>query len=134
MQQKTKPFGKGKGNSYKTWNLFHVRYAAGLADQPGRFASSAPVMRNVRPPKRAVYRRLLIPVWDQAVFLLMRIISRRTLKEFWERHPDAEQPLQAWYADVRQAHWRSPSDVKSVYRNASFMTNKLVVFNIKGNT
>lgn len=64
----------------------------------------------------------------------MRIISRRTLKEFWERHPDAEQPLQAWYADVKQAHWRSPSDIKTIYRNASFVANNRVVFNIKGNT
>jgi mRNA interferase HigB len=64
----------------------------------------------------------------------MRIISRRILKEFWEIHPDAEQPLLAWYADVKQAHWRSPSDIKNVYRHASFTANHRVVFNIKGNT
>lgn len=64
----------------------------------------------------------------------MRIISRRTLKDFWERHPDAEQPLQAWYGDVRESRWSSPSDIKGVYRNASFVGNNRVVFNIKGNT
>lgn len=64
----------------------------------------------------------------------MRIISRRTLKDFWERHPDAEQPLQAWYGDVRESRWRSSSDIKGVYRNASFVGNNRVVFNIKGNT
>jgi mRNA interferase HigB len=63
----------------------------------------------------------------------MRIISRRTLREFWESHPDAEQALLAWYADVKQAHWRSPSDIKNVYRHASFQANNRVVFNIKGN-
>jgi mRNA interferase HigB len=64
----------------------------------------------------------------------MRIISRKTLKEFWERHPEARPMLQAWYADVKQATWKSPADIKSVYRNASIVANNRVVFNIKGNS
>jgi mRNA interferase HigB len=63
----------------------------------------------------------------------MRIISRKTLKEFWDRHPDAQQPLQAWYIDAKHALWKSPADIKDVYRNASFIPNDRVVFNIKGN-
>lgn len=63
----------------------------------------------------------------------MRIISRKTLKEFWDQHPDARQPLQAWYDDARHAEWRSPADIKTIYRNASFLANNRVVFNIKGN-
>ena len=64
----------------------------------------------------------------------MRVISRKTLREFWEKHPDARQPLQAWYADVKHAYWNKPSDIKSNYRNASFLSNNRIVFNIKGNT
>ena len=63
----------------------------------------------------------------------MRIISRKSLREFWEQHPDARQPLQAWYEDVKRAEWRSPADIKNVYRNASFLADNRVVFNIKGN-
>jgi mRNA interferase HigB len=63
----------------------------------------------------------------------MRIISRKALREFWEIHPDAQQPLQAWYADVKQADWQSPADIKRIYRNASIVANNRVVFNIKGN-
>jgi mRNA interferase HigB len=63
----------------------------------------------------------------------MRIISRRTLREFWEEHPNARQALQTWYADVRQASWQSPADVKKIYRNASLVGDNRVVFNIKGN-
>jgi mRNA interferase HigB len=63
----------------------------------------------------------------------MRIISRKTLKEFWEQHPDAQQSLQAWYIDTKHALWKSPADIKDVYRNASFVGNNRVVFNIKGN-
>jgi mRNA-degrading endonuclease HigB of HigAB toxin-antitoxin module len=51
----------------------------------------------------------------------MRIISRKTLREFWEQHQDARQPLQAWYADVKQATWKTPADIKNVYRNASII-------------
>ena len=64
----------------------------------------------------------------------MRVISRKTLREFWEKHPDARQPLQSWYADVKHAGWKKPADIKNIYRNASFLSNNRVVFNIKGNT
>ena len=63
----------------------------------------------------------------------MRIISRRFLREFWEKHQDSAAPLQTWFHDVEQATWNSPADIKEVYRNASFVANNRVVFNIKGN-
>jgi len=62
----------------------------------------------------------------------MRIISRKTLREFWERHPDARQVLQAWYADAKRATWKTPVDIKNAYRNASIVASNRVVFNIKG--
>jgi mRNA interferase HigB len=64
----------------------------------------------------------------------MRIISRKKLKEFWERHPDVRQPLQAWYNDAKHAEWKNPADIKAVFRNASFVGNDKVVFNLKGNS
>ena len=63
----------------------------------------------------------------------MRIIAVKTLREFWESHPDAEQPLRAWYATASRARWEQPSGVKDAYPNASFIANNRVVFNIKGN-
>ena len=63
----------------------------------------------------------------------MRIIALRALREFWQKHPDAEIPLRAWYALASRAKWRSPSDIKAAYRNASFLANNRVVFNVKGN-
>ena len=63
----------------------------------------------------------------------MRIIAKKTLREFWERHADAQQSLQSWYADVQQADWKSTAEVKSMYRNVSFVANNRAVFNIKGN-
>jgi mRNA interferase HigB len=63
----------------------------------------------------------------------MRIIALKTLRAFWERHPDVQQALQAWYHDAKQAAWKTPADIKNVYRNASIVGNNRVVFNIKGN-
>jgi len=64
----------------------------------------------------------------------MRIISRRCLVEFWEVHPDAEQPLRAWYTETKKASWNSPAEIKEIYRSVSILSNNRVVFNIKGNT
>lgn len=63
----------------------------------------------------------------------MRIISKKKLREFWINFPDAQKPLQAWYADTKLVEWESPNDIKKVYKNASIVGNGRVVFNIKGN-
>ncbi len=65
----------------------------------------------------------------------MRIISRRTLREFWEQRGrgDAEQPLRSWFAEASRATWRTPADVKAAYRNASFVGGDRVVFDVGGN-
>lgn len=63
----------------------------------------------------------------------MHIIALRALREFWEKHPQAETPLRAWYAEASRADWTTPADIKAAHRNASFLANNRVVFNIKGN-
>jgi mRNA interferase HigB len=63
----------------------------------------------------------------------MRIISRKIIREFCKQHPDAQKPLQAWYADTKQAHWSDPNEIKRIYKNVSIVANNRAVFNIKGN-
>lgn len=63
----------------------------------------------------------------------MRIIAKRRLREFWELHPDAEEPLLAWYREVGKEDWDTPAKVKEKYRTASVIGDNRVVFNIKGN-
>ena len=63
----------------------------------------------------------------------MRIISRKKLREFWEKHSDAEKPLKAWFADTKSANRKNSMDIKENYKNASFLADNRVVFNIKGN-
>jgi mRNA interferase HigB len=65
----------------------------------------------------------------------MRIISRKRLRQFWEKpqYADSEQPLRAWYHEALRADWDSPTAIKAMYRNASIVENGRVVFNIGGN-
>lgn len=63
----------------------------------------------------------------------MRVIAKKHLIPFWVVHKSAEQPLRAWYDEAISANWQSPQDIKNQYRNASFVGNNRVVFNIKGN-
>ncbi len=63
----------------------------------------------------------------------MRIIAKRTLREFWEKHVDCEEPLRIWYSQAEEADWQTPNDVKKDYASASILHDNRVVFNIKGN-
>ena len=63
-----------------------------------------------------------------------RIIAKRTLREFWEKYPEAEQYLKTWYETAKSSDWNSPGDIKKTYANASILKDRRVVFNIKGNT
>ncbi len=62
----------------------------------------------------------------------MRIISKRRLREFWEKHPEAKDPLLDWYNITRRASWRSLADVRESFRHAD-PVGDCTVFNIKGN-
>jgi len=62
----------------------------------------------------------------------MRIIKRGALEQFWQRHPDAKASLESWYAVVRRANWKTPVELKQVYRNAD-LVGRRTVFNIGGN-
>src|SRR5262245_60791712 len=64
----------------------------------------------------------------------MRVIARRALREFWERHPRAEGPLRAWFALVSVAHWSNPNDVKRQFgRTVDFVADNRVIFDLGGN-
>jgi mRNA interferase HigB len=69
----------------------------------------------------------------------VRIIARSTLTRFIEKlegHKDRralKAALDSWFQEARQAEWKSSSDVKASYANASVVGADRVVFNIKGN-
>lgn len=63
----------------------------------------------------------------------MRIISRRTLREFWEKQADSEQQLKAWFRETEKASWKNINELKVEYPSASILRDNKIVFNIKGN-
>lgn len=63
----------------------------------------------------------------------MNLVAVKFLRAFWEKHPDAEQPLKSWADEVKKASWKHPAEIKEQYRSASILKNRRVVFNIKGN-
>jgi mRNA interferase HigB len=69
----------------------------------------------------------------------MRIIARRTLREFVEgrrghkEHAALKAAMDAWFDEVKKARWSSAADVKRSYATASIVSADRIVFNIEGN-
>ena len=67
----------------------------------------------------------------------VRVISLKPLREFWERHDDAEEPLRFWYKTATNATWSSLQDVRRTCPQADGVKTSggdtLTVFNIGGN-
>lgn len=69
----------------------------------------------------------------------MRIIARRTLREFVESlagrkdQQAVKAALDAWFDEVSKAAWANTADIKRLYATASIVNAERVVFNIKGN-
>lgn len=63
----------------------------------------------------------------------MRVVSKKMLREFWERFPDAEDALKSWFHEAEAATWLTPAEIKEKYRSASILKDSRVVFNICGN-
>lgn len=62
----------------------------------------------------------------------MRIIAKKILREFWEKHNDAEEQLKTWHKEASKTHWKTPNDIKNEYAKSSILKNNRVVFNICG--
>jgi len=63
----------------------------------------------------------------------MKIIGRKILHDFKEKHADVRSQIDAWEAEADAATWNSPLDIKRRYASASFLPDHYVVFNLKGN-
>lgn len=63
----------------------------------------------------------------------MRIIARRTIVHFYERHADSKTSLEAFHNEVKGAEWTKPTDVIGRFPSADVITGKRFVFNIQGN-
>ena len=64
---------------------------------------------------------------------IMRIIARNTLKEFWEKHPDSRVGLLTWNDKLSKTNYDNPQSVIVDFKDADYVGNERIVFNIARN-
>jgi mRNA interferase HigB len=62
----------------------------------------------------------------------MHIISRKALRDFWERRPESQGPLTRWYTIVKTTDFKDFQELRTTFPNADWVDG-LIVFNIGGN-
>jgi len=63
----------------------------------------------------------------------MRILKRKTLQDYWKKHPQSETPLSIWFNILDKGNFESPNEIKEVLGKTDFTGNNLAIFNIGGN-
>lgn len=69
---------------------------------------------------------------DLGVSTKMHIITKRALRIFWEKHPEAKDSLINWNQISRKSDWRNLVDVRKYFSHAD-LAGVCTVFNIGGN-
>ena len=62
----------------------------------------------------------------------MHIISRKTLRTFWQKYSDSQSPLTRWFKIIQGNDFANFADLRAVFPSVDMVGN-LVVFNIGGN-
>lgn len=62
----------------------------------------------------------------------MRIISRKRLREFWQKYPEMEKSLAYWYRIAKKADWENLVDVGKDFPHADSV-GVCTIFNVGGN-
>jgi mRNA interferase HigB len=63
----------------------------------------------------------------------MHVISNATIREYYEKHATAKNPLLYWYKVTKKASWSNMHDLRQDFPQAEMIVNGKVVFNIKSN-
>jgi len=63
----------------------------------------------------------------------MRVVTYKRIKDFSEKHPDAENPLKFWYHTTSAKEWKNLHEIKQTFNSVDYVGNHRFVFNIKGN-
>lgn len=63
----------------------------------------------------------------------MRVIAKRTIRQFWETHPLYENALKNWYKIVSNSGWKKFSELKGTFSTTDYVGNDRYVFDVKGN-
>jgi mRNA interferase HigB len=64
--------------------------------------------------------------------MLMRIVSRRTLAEFWAKHPETKTSLQHWLSVAKAAKWSTMQAVVKTFSKAKALNGERARFEVAG--
>ena len=62
----------------------------------------------------------------------MRILSKGTIRDFWEEYPDAEAGLKIWFKKMKKADYKIPSEIIADFKGADYVGSR-IIFNIAKN-
>lgn len=62
----------------------------------------------------------------------MHVISRKALREFWEKYPDSKASLSRWFTIMEKQDFENFAELRATFPNAD-KVGDLIVFNIGGN-
>ena len=62
----------------------------------------------------------------------MHLITRKTLRSFWQKYPDSQTALERWSKIIEKNNFDSFAQLRATFPSAD-LVDKLIVFNIGGN-
>lgn len=63
----------------------------------------------------------------------MKLIGKKLLQDFKNKHPESKADINSLEAEIEDAQWQTPHDLKNRYPRASIIGGRQVVFDICGN-
>lgn len=63
----------------------------------------------------------------------MKVINLEKLHSFSRKHSQAKGALDSWHDEVKRANWATPQDIRNRFNSVDFLSDRRVIFNIKGN-
>jgi mRNA interferase HigB len=64
----------------------------------------------------------------------VNIIAPRTLRAFWQKHPEAKTALETWRKTVQKNRYNNFSELKKDFSSADYVSkHEVTIFDIAGN-
>ena len=63
---------------------------------------------------------------------VVNVLSLKRLRQFWQKHPQAEKPLRDGYKTMRKAEFNHFGELKEVFGSADY-SDPVTIFDVRGN-
>jgi mRNA interferase HigB len=63
----------------------------------------------------------------------MRIVTHKSIENFYKKHTNSKSALEEWYTKANKAEWNNFAEMKSTFKSVDAVGNNRFVFNVKGN-